>query len=153
VDVTASVAKDQDYRLTVDDVRRFEARHGTIPAGAIVLLRTGWDARWPNRGLYFGDDEPGRTTKLHFPSYGRDAVRLLIERRVAAIGVDTASIDHGPSQDFPVHRAASAANVLGLENLAGLDALPETGAWIVALPMKIGGGSGAPLRIVALLPP
>jgi len=153
VDVTASVAKDQDYRLTVDDVRRFEARHGTIPAGAIVLLRTGWYARWPNRGLYFGDDEPGRTTKLHFPSYGRDAVRLLIERRVAAIGVDTASIDHGPSQDFPVHRVASAANVLGLENLAGLDALPETGAWIVALPMKIGGGSGAPLRIVALLPP
>jgi D-alanyl-D-alanine dipeptidase/kynurenine formamidase len=153
VDVRDAVAKDEDYRLTVADVRRFEARHGTIPAGAIVLLRTGWDARWPNRGLYFGDDEPGRTTKLHFPSYGRDAVGLLVERRVAAIGVDTASIDHGPSQDFPVHRVASAANVLGLENLAGLDALPETGAWIVALPMKIGGGSGAPLRIVALLPP
>ena len=153
LDVSAAVSDDRDYRLTVADVRRFEARHGTIPAGAFVLLRTGWDVYWPNRGLVFGDDTPGRTTDLHFPSYGRDAAALLVrERRVAALAVDTPSIDHGPSQDFPVHRLAAAANVLGLENVAGLAQLPATGAWIVALPMKIAGGSGGPVRIVALLP-
>jgi len=154
LDVSAATAKDRDYRLTVADVRRFEARHGTIPPGAIVLLRTGWDVYWPNRGLYFGDDTPGRTTDLHFPSYGREAAALLVrERQVAALAVDTPSIDYGPSQDFPVHRVASAANVLGLENVMALDRVPETGAWIVALPMKIAGGSGGPLRIVAFLPP
>ena len=154
LDVSAAAIADRDYRLTVVDVRRFEARHGRIPRGAIVLLRTGWDVYWPNRGLYFGDDTPGRTTALHFPSYGREAATLLVrERQVAALAVDTPSIDYGPSQDFPVHRIASAANVLGLENVAALDRVPETGAWIVALPMKIAGGSGGPLRIVALLPP
>lgn len=69
------------------------------------------------------------------------------------IGVDTASIDNGPSKDFLVHRAAGAANVIGLENLANLDKLPATGAWLVALPMKIAPGSGAPARVIALLPP
>ena len=154
IDVSAAAAENRDYRLGVADIRRFEARYGTIPRGAIVLLRTGWDVYWPHRGQYFGDDTPGRTTHLHFPSYGREAATLLVgERRVAALAVDTPSIDYGPSQDFPVHRIASAANVLGLENVAGLDGVPETGAWIVALPMKIAGGSGGPLRIVALLPP
>jgi D-alanyl-D-alanine dipeptidase/kynurenine formamidase len=153
VDVSAAAAANRDYRATAADVRRFEARHGRIPAGAIVLLRTGWGVRWPNRGLYFGDDTPGRTTDLHFPSYGRDAATLLVhDRAVAAIGVDTPSIDYGRSQDFVVHRIASGADVLGLENVANLDQLPETGAWIVALPMKIAGGSGGPARIVALLP-
>jgi D-alanyl-D-alanine dipeptidase/kynurenine formamidase len=154
LDVAEKAAADRDYRLTAADVRRFESRHGTIPPGAFVLLRTGWDAYWPNRGLVFGDDTPGRTTDLHFPSYGREAAELLVhERNVAALAVDTPSIDHGPSRDFVVHRIASAANVLGLENVANLGAVPPTGAWIVALPMKIGGGSGGPVRIVALLPP
>jgi kynurenine formamidase len=116
-------------------------------------LRTGWSARWPDAKRYLGDDRPGETTGLHFPSYGREAAQLLVgERHVAALGIDTASIDYGPSQDFAVHQVAAAANVPGLENLTGLEALPWRGAWIVALPMKIGRGSGGPLRIVALLP-
>ena len=151
LDVTPKAAKDPDYRLTVSDVREWEAAHGTIPRGAIVLLRTGWSARWPDRRRYFGDDTPNDATHLHFPSYGAEAAELLVKLGVAALGVDTASIDHGPSQDFPVHRIASAAQVPGLENLTGLGELPETGAWLVALPMKIGGGSGGPLRVVALV--
>jgi len=153
IDVAAKAAADRDYRLTAEDVAAWEARHGEIAAGTIVLLRTGWGERWPDRKRYLGDDTPGRTTDLHFPSYGAEAAKLLVdERHVGAIGVDTASIDHGPSQDFPVHRIAAAAEVPGIENVAHLDQVPETGAWVVALPMKIAGGSGGPLRIVALLP-
>ncbi len=153
LDVTAQAAANADYLLTADDVRRWEAVHGRVPKGAIVLLRTGWSKRWPDRKAYFGDDTPGDASRLHFPSYGKEAAELLVhERGVAALGVDTASIDHGPSKDFAVHQIASAANVPGLENLASLEELPETGFWIAALPMKIAGGSGGPLRIVAIVP-
>jgi kynurenine formamidase len=100
-----------------------------------------------------GDDTPGDASHLHFPSYGKDAAEYLIRsRQVVALGVDTASIDHGPSKDFPVHRVAGQANVTGLENLARLEEVPETGAWVIALPMKIAQGSGGPLRIIALVP-
>ncbi len=153
LDVRAASAKDPDYRLTLDDVKAWEKRHGPIPAGAIVLLRTGWSTRWPDRKKYLGDDTPGDASKLHFPSYGQKAAEYLVrDRKVSAIGVDTASIDYGASKDFLVHVVANGANVPGLENLDHLEELPEWGAWVVALPMKIGGGSGGPLRIVALLP-
>jgi kynurenine formamidase len=153
IDVAAQAAADPDYLLTAADVRAWETRHGRIEDGSIVLLRTGWAARWPDRKAYFGDDTPGATDNLHFPSYGEDAARLLvIERRIGALGVDTASIDRGQSRDFMVHRIAGEANVPGFENIANLDRLPPRGAWVFALPMKIGGGSGGPLRIVAAVP-
>jgi kynurenine formamidase len=152
IDVARQAAADADYRLTAADVQAWEKRNGRIPEGAIVLLRTGWSARWPDRKRYLGDDKPGDASNLHFPSYGKEAAELLVrERKVGALGVDTASIDHGPSQDFIVHQVAAAAQVPGLENLTALDRLPETGAWVVALPMKIAGGSGGPVRVVALL--
>ena len=153
IDVSAKAAADADYRLTTADVLAWETRHRQVPGGAIVLLRTGWSARWPDKKRYLGDDTPGDASKLHFPSYGKAAAELLVrERRVGVLGVDTASIDHGPSQDFIVHQVAAAANVPALENLGRLEDLPETGAWVIALPMKIAGGSGGPLRVVALVP-
>jgi kynurenine formamidase len=153
IDVSRKASADPDYRLSLEDVRAFEKTYGTVPRGAIVLLRTGWSARWPDRKRYLGDDTPGDASKLRFPSYGREAAEWLIrERAVGALGVDTASIDYGPSKDFTVHRAAAQANVPGLENLLLPEELPPTGSWIVALPMKIAGGSGGPLRIVALVP-
>jgi kynurenine formamidase len=153
IDVRDRTATDPDYRLTAADVMAWERRHGRIAAGTIVLLNTGWGARYPDRKRYFGDDTPGDVSKLHFPSYGEDAARLLVqERGVAALGVDAASIDYGQSTDFRVHRVAAGANVLGLENLANLDQLPPRGALVIALPMKIEGGSGGPLRAIALLP-
>jgi kynurenine formamidase len=153
IDVRAAAAKDPDYRLTLADVKAWEKAHGAVPAGAIVLLRTGWSARWPDRKAYLGDDTPGDASKLRFPSYGEEAARYLVsQRQVAALGVDTASIDYGASKDFIVHVIANGANVFGLENVARLEELPEWGAWVIALPMKIAGGSGGPLRIVALLP-
>lgn len=153
IDIRDSAAQNPDYRLSASDVAAFERRYGTIPAGTIVLLRTGWDRRWPDRKAYFGDDTPGDATRLHFPSYGEEAARVLVtERKVGALGVDVASIDYGQSQDFMVHRVAAAADVAGLENLEGLDQVPATGAWVVALPMKIRGGSGGPVRVMALIP-
>ncbi|HEX7828909.1 MAG TPA: cyclase family protein [Thermoanaerobaculia bacterium] len=153
IDVSTKAASNADYRLTADDVRAWESQHGAIAPGTIVLLHTGWGSRYGDRKLYFGDDTPGATDKLHFPSYGEDAARLLVaERRVGAIGVDTASIDYGQSKDFIVHQIANGANVPGLENIAHLERVPARGAWVVALPMKIGKGSGGPLRAVALLP-
>lgn len=153
IDVTARAREDRDYLLTPADVTAWESEHGPVPTAAIVLLRTGWGAKWPNRLQYLGDDTPGDASNLHFPAYSESAVRLLVEERGAAVlGVDTASIDNGPSRYFLAHQAAAAGNVAALENVANLDQLPATGAWVFALPMKIAGGSGGPVRIAALLP-
>lgn len=153
IDVSRQAAADRDYRLTRDDVLAWEREHGRIAAGTIVLLRTGWSARYGDRAAYFGSAEPGNASNLHFPSFGAEAARLLVEERDAAVlGADVASIDYGPSTDFMVHRIAAARNVAGLENLTGLEQLPARGAIVIALPMKIEGGSGGPLRAIALVP-
>jgi kynurenine formamidase len=153
IDVSASAAGNPDYRLSAADVQAFERQHGQIAAGTIVLLRTDWSRRWPDVKAYLGDDTPKDASKLRFPSYGEDAARLLVEeRRAGALGVDTASIDYGRSTDFVVHRMAAAQQVAGLENLTNLDQVPATGATIIALPIKIEGGSGGPVRVVAVVP-
>lgn len=153
IDVAERAAAVPEYALGREELLAFEARHGRIPAGAVVLLRTGWDRFWSDRARYLGDATPGDASKLRFPSFGAGAAELLVERGVVGVGVDTASIDVGSSRDFPVHRMLAARDVYGLENLRGLEALPSTGATLVALPMKIAGASGAPVRAVALLPP
>jgi kynurenine formamidase len=153
IDVSEKTANNADYALTPGDIVAFEAAHGRIADGAIVLLRTGWSARWPDKKAYLGDDTPGDASHLHFPSFGPEAAALLVnERHAKMIGVDTASVDVGPSRDFLVHRIVAAANASGLENLTNLDQLPPTGAIVVALPMKIAGGSGGPARIIAFAP-
>ena len=153
IDVSAQAAEDRNYRLSVEDVLAFEEQHGPIQPGSLVLLRTGWSKYWPDAVAYLGDDMPGDASNLRFPSYGAESARLLVEqRRVAVLGVDTASIDYGRSADFIVHRIAAARNVSGLENLTGLDQLPPAKFVVMALPMKIQGGSGGPARVVALVP-
>ncbi len=153
IDVVPQADNNSDYQLTVADVTAFEAQYGPIAEGSGVLVRTRWDRFWPDAKTYLGDDTPKRTTHLHFPGFGAPAVSyLLAERGVKLIGIDTASIDHGPSREFEVHRIISAANVPALENLTGLQYLPPKGAFLIALPMKVEGGSGAPARVVALVP-
>jgi kynurenine formamidase len=153
IDVKDKAAKNPDYALSAADVLEWEQTNGRIPDGAIVLLRTGWSARWPDRKAYLGDDTPGVATNLHFPSFGPEAATLLVsERHASLIGLDAASVDIGPSRDFPVHRIIGAANVPGLENLTNLDELPPAGAIVMAMPMKIAQGSGAPARVVAFAP-
>jgi kynurenine formamidase len=155
IDVGAACAADRDHAISREDIESWERAHGAIPDGAIVLLHTGFGRFWPDRLRYLGTDErgPGAVAKLHFPGLGSDAARWLVEaRRVRAVGIDTASIDPGTSARFETHRALAAANVPAFENLAGLDRLPPRGFELLALPMKITGGSGAPLRAVAIVP-
>ncbi len=155
VDVSAAVAVARDYQVRVPDLRGWESAHGRIPRHAIVLLRTGFGKRWPDRASYLGTDERGAdaVAKLHFPGLHPDAARWLVsEREVKAVGIDTASIDFGQSTSFSTHVALFAQGVPAFENVANLDRLPARGATVIALPMKIRGGSGGPLRMIAVLP-
>jgi kynurenine formamidase len=153
IDVRRKAEKNPDYLLQVDDVAAWEKIHGRIASGSIILARTGWGKYWGDRKRYFGTDEPGNVTDLHFPGLSKELAEFLVKQRsVKAVGIDTPSIDHGPSRNFVVHQVLGAANVPIFENVSALDRLPEKGATIFALPMKIKGGSGAPLRIFAFLP-
>lgn len=152
IDVSSACAANSDYQLSAADIAAWEKTHGAIPAEAIALVRTGWGKFWPDRKKYLGADAPGDTANLHFPGISREAAELLTQRKIEAIGIDTASIDYGQSKDFIAHQVLNGANVYGLENVANLDRLPAKGATLIALPMKIKGGTGAPVRIVAILP-
>ena len=155
IDVTSGATADADYQVTVDDFTRWEAQHGQLPADAIVLLRTGFASRWPDAAAYLGTAERGEAAvaKLHFPGLHPDAAKWIVSnRQVKAIGIDTASIDFGQSTLYESHRILYERNIPAFENVASMERLPAVGATVVALPMKIKGGSGAPLRIVALLP-
>ncbi len=154
VDVTAESEKDADYQVTVADFERAEREQGPISPESIVLIRTGFSRRWPDAARYLGTAARGEAAvkDLHFPGLHPDAARWLVENRpIKAVGIDTASIDHGQSTLYESHRALYAANIPAFENLTNLDRLPHRGAHIVALPMKIGGGSGAPLRAVGVI--
>ena len=155
IDVSDACRRDRDYAVRVEDLVAFEDEHGTLPAGAIVLLHTGFGRHWPDRSAYLGTEErgPGAVAKLSFPGLSPEAARWLVEnRQIGAIGIDTASIDPGRSRRFESHQVLAAHEIPALENLANLDALPPSGFAVVALPQKIRDGSGAPLRAVAVLP-
>jgi kynurenine formamidase len=152
VDITQACAANHDYRVSAADLKKWEQTNGAIPAGSIALARTGWGRYWPDKKRYLGTDRPGDTANLHFPGFSRDAALLLVERKVAGVGIDTASMDYGPSKDFIAHQVLNGAGIYGLENVANLEKLPVKGSTLIALPMKIKGGSGGPVRVVAVLP-
>jgi len=154
VDVSEQARANRDYQVSVEDFLAWERRHGLVPKGAIVLLRTGFGAYWPDRRRYLGTDERGDAgvANLHFPGLlPHAAVWLADTRKIHAIGLDTASIDYGQSKLFESHVALFQRGVPAFENVANLDRLPAKGFTVIALPMKIAGGSGGPLRIVAVV--
>jgi kynurenine formamidase len=154
IDVSRQAEASHDYRIAPVDLEAWERTHGPIPVGAIVLFRTGWGSRWPDRERYLGTTKTGAAAvrELHFPGIHPDAARWLVARRVRAVGIDTPSIDYGQSGTFDTHQTLFAADIPAFENVAHLSAVPATGAFVIALPMLIRGGSGGPLRIVAVLP-
>jgi kynurenine formamidase len=152
IDVRSACDADRDYRVAPEDIERHELEHGPIPPGAIVLVHTGWGRYWPDEQLYLGSAVRGPGVELHFPGLSAAAAEVLVERGIDLVGIDTASLDHGPSTEFGAHRVLGAANLPGLENVAHLERLPPAGATVFALPMKIAAGTGGPVRIVALLP-
>ena len=148
IDVRAEAARNADYQLPIGGVQEWEKKHGPIPEGAIVLLRTGWASRWPDAQRYRNQDAQGR---MHFPGFSAESVKRLIERKVSGIGCDTMSADPGASEDFPVHHLALGAGLYHLENLVDLSDVPESGAFLVVAPIKLEGGSGGPVRVFALM--
>jgi kynurenine formamidase len=148
IDVQGESAKNADYLVDAAHVEAWEKRNGRIPAGAIVLLRTGWPSRWPDVKKYRNQDALG---KMHFPGFSVEAVKLLLDRKISGLGCDTLSVDYGASSDYPVHHLWLGAGVYNLENLRDLSGLPETGAFLIVAPIKLEGGSGGPVRVFALL--
>jgi kynurenine formamidase len=155
VDVSNRALADRDYQISVQDLGSWESQHGKIPDGSILLLQTGFGQYWPDRVKYLGTDKRGNegVAELHFPGLDPEAAAWLVKnRRISAVGLDTASIDYGQSKAFGSHVTLMSENIPAFENVANLDKLPVVGAQIFAMPMKIKGGSGGPLRIVAFLP-
>jgi len=150
LDISWQALQDADYKLRPEDIGQWEAQHGLIPPGAIVIVYAGWAARWQNPAAYRNADARGI---LHFPGYSLEAAKLLVDGRDAAgLGIDTLSVDFGPSTEYEVHRFCASRGVYGLENVANPGQVPPAGATAVVLPMKLENGSGAPVRIVALVP-
>lgn len=155
IDVSANALKDRDYLISVADVEAWEKEHGEIPKNTIVLFRTGYGQYYPDRKKVLGTDKYGAEAiaELHFPGVAPETTQWLLDNReIKAMGLDTPSTDYGQSKDFKTHQILHGKNRPGFENVANLEKLPATGAYIVALPMKIGKGSGGPLRIIAQVP-
>ncbi len=155
VDLTSKAQDDPDYQISVEDIMEWEDQHQKqIPDGAIVLLETGFAAHYPDKVAYLGTCERGDSAldKMHFPGLSPAAATWLVQNRnIKSIGLDTPSIDYGQSSDFQSHVILLSENIPAFENLTNLDQLPSEGFTVIALPMKIKGGSGGPLRIVAIV--
>ena len=154
VDVRDSVSDYIDYQVSVSDFENWEETHGAIPEESIILLHTGFGKFWPDKMKYMGTNQrgPAAVALLHFPGLHPDGAQWLVDnRKVKAIGLDTPSIDYGRSSDFKSHRILMDKNIPAFENVANIDMLPVKGAYLVALPMKIRGGSGGPLRLAAFV--
>lgn len=153
IDIRAQCRDNPDYELAQKDINEWEMRHGPIEQNDLVLLLTGWGTFWPNKKRYLGSQTPDDPGSLHFPGFSAEAMTFLVkDRRIRGVGIDTASIDPGRSVDFPAHRILSEANGFALENVAQLERLPIRGAMLAAFPLKIAGGTGGPIRLVAFLP-
>ena len=149
LDVRAGATSNADYQVSIEDIARWEQSHGQIPPHAVVVAYTGWEARWNSVKDYRNADDKG---VMHFPGYSLEAAKFLVEaRNTLGLGIDTLSIDYGPSKDFPVHQYTLGHSLYHLENVANLDHTPSTGATVVVAPMKLEGGSGSPVRILALV--
>ncbi|MEX0828885.1 MAG: cyclase family protein [Nitrospirales bacterium] len=153
LDIQSQAGSNPDYMLQVEDIAQWEKQHGSIPKDSMVFLLTGWGQYWPDPSRYLGSPTPQDSATLHFPGFSGEAVSFLVNQRaIYGIGIDTASIDPGQSKTFQAHQILGEANCFAVENVAHLERLPPQGALVTALPMKIKGGTGGPVRIMAWVP-
>jgi len=149
LDVSDRAANNPDYRISVEDLARWEEQHGTLPQQAVVLAYTGWEPRWKSAEQFRNADVHGT---MHFPGYSEEAARFLVDaRNIVGIGIDTLSVDPGNSKDYPVHKYCAEHGVYHLEAVANLAQAPAVGSTVVVTPMKLKNGSGAPTRILVLV--
>ncbi|TDK43442.1 cyclase family protein [Algoriphagus formosus] len=152
IDVSDKALSNRDYLIDSVTILEWESEHGQIPENFMVLFRTGYGQYYPDRASYFGTAKMGEDAipDLHFPGIQPETAEWLAKsRKIKAVGLDTPSLDYGQSKDFAAHQRLMENQIPGFENMANLDQLPATGIFIVALPMKIKGGSGGPLRVIA----
>lgn len=148
IDIAARAAGDADAQVTPEDITAWIAANGPIPDGACVAMHSGWAPKSGEAGFRNADAEG----KMHFPGFHVEAAKMLIEETGAvAIGVDTLSLDFGPSGDFATHYAWLPTNRYGIECLANLDKVPASGATLVVGAPTHRGGSGGPARIFAMV--
>lgn len=152
VDVSDKAFVNPDYRVTVQDLKEWEAKYGEIPPGAVVIMNSGWDKNYPNKSLTFGTNTPTDPSTFHFPGFHEDAADWLVRyRNIHVVGVDTPSTDYGQSSTFPVHVILGKANIPGLENLANLNKIPPSGTTVFVAVIKLYDGSGGPARTFATI--
>lgn len=149
LNVREKAFRNPDYEISVQDVADWEAEHGDIPSGAVVLAYTGWDDYWASQKQFRNVETDGLP---HFPGFALETAKFLVKtRNVVGLGIDTMSVDPGASTDYPVHQFTSKESVYHLENVAQLGLVPAAGATVVVAPIKLGDGSGAPVRLLALV--
>lgn len=155
IDISEKVNENSDYEVMPEDFLSWEKENGNIEPGRIVILKTGLGKYWPDRIKYMGTDERGAeaVAKLHFPGLHHSGAEWLVnERKIKAVGIESPSIDYGQSTHFETHVLLAKNNIPVIENVANVHELPAKGFSIIALPMKIKGGSGGPARVIALIP-
>ena len=158
IDLRQKALGDPDYVCSRRDLLEWEDRHGRIPSGSVVLANTGWGERWNNPPEYLGEylgqnggQEAGPS--LHFPGFGIDAARFLLEQRgIAGLGIDTHGVDPGQDSSFAVSKLLLEQPRIVLANLTGLDQLPPAGTTLVIGILRLRGGSGSPASVIALIP-
>ena len=149
VDIAARAAENPDAQVTPEDLRAWIAANGDIPDKACIAMYSGWASKSGDAAAYVGNDD---ADVKHFPGFHIEATQMLLEETTAAaIAVDTLSLDHGPSADFATHYAWLPGGRYGIENLAGLDQVPASGATLVVGAPNHTGGTGGPARIFAMV--
>lgn len=152
IDVKEKAKKNVDYQVTRSDFEDWENQYGKIPDGAVVIMNSGWSERYPDPARVFNTTTPDNTSTYHFPSWHEDAIDWLVKnRKVHVVGVDTPSNDYGPSTNYPAHVILGSRNIPGIENVANLDLVPQSGSIIVVGAMKLDDGSGCPVRVIAIV--
>ena len=152
VDISKKAAEKLDATLDASDLIEWEKQNGRIPDGAVVLMHSGWGKYWSDRNKFLGFAGEGENKTEHFPGWSEEGARWLTTKRpkVVGVGVDSASLDTPRNKAHMAHQVLLGAGLWGLEMVANTDKLPAKGTKLIVLPMKIGGGTGGPTRVMAV---